>query len=201
MINREKNNMANTAFQTDPNYASLNEQSQNAADRHAHELATGMVAINRITTVHNQHVDQLCKDYLNGIVTDDQFQTQFNGIVAADPNIQNALRGENITHIGSNILLRLKEQRDLNALVANLENELGQYIVNGNLIHMQNMQSMVELYIRNYQKTPAFMSSFEKVVAGDANEKLRLRRSLAQQKAVMKMQIKNLTMSIDIINK
>jgi hypothetical protein len=65
---------------------------------------------------------------------------------------------------------------------------------------MQNMQSMVEIYIRNYQKTPAFMSTFENVVKGDLNARNRLKRSLAQQMAVMKMQIKNLTMSIDIIN-
>ena len=201
MINREKNNMANTAFQTDPNYAALNEQSQNAADRHAHELATGMVAINRITTVQNPQVDQLCKDYLNGTVTDAQFQTQFNTIVAADTNIQNALNGQNITHIGSNILLRLKEQLALNKLIEDLDTQLSQYIATGNQTHMHNMENLVEIYIRDYQNTPAFMASFEKVVGGDANEKLVLRRYLAQQKAVMKMQIKNLTMSIDIINK
>ena len=201
MMDREKNNISNTAFLTDPTYAALNEQSQNAADRHAHELATGMEAINRITTVNNPQVDQLCKDYLNGIVTDAQFQTQFNTIVAADTNIQNALNGQNITHIGSNILLRLKEQRDLNDLIGNLDNELGQYIANGNLIHMQNMQSMVELYIRNYQKTPAFMSTFEKFVWGDLNARNKLRWYLAHQKAIMKMQIKNLTMNIDIINR
>ena len=156
--------MANTAFLDDPAYSALNEQSQNAADRHAHELATGMAAINRITTVQNQQVDQLCKDYLNNLVNDAQFQTQFNTIVAGDTNIQNALDGENITHIGSNILLRLKEQKDLNALVANLDNQLSSYITTGNMIHMQNMQSMVERYIRGYQKTPAFIATFEKFV-------------------------------------
>jgi hypothetical protein len=160
MINREKNNMANTAFQTDPNYAALNEQSQNAADRHAHELATGMVAINRITTVQNPQVDQLCKDYLNGTVTDAQFQTQFNTIVAADTNIQNALNGQNITHIGSNILLRLKEQLALNKLIEDLDTQLSQYIATGNQTHMYNMENLVEIYIRDYQNTPAFMASF-----------------------------------------
>jgi len=164
MMDREKNNISNTVFLTDPTYAALNEQSQNAADRHAHELATGMEAINRITTVNNPQVDQLCKDYLNGIVTDAQFQTQFNTIVAADTNIQNALNGQNITHIGSNILLRLKEQRDLNDLIGNLDNELAAYIANPTNTRMNNMQNMVEAYIRNYQKTPAFMSTFEKFV-------------------------------------
>ena len=201
MMNREKNNIANTAFLTDPTYAALNEQSQNAADRHAHELATGMVAINRITTVHNPQVDQLCKDYLDGIVTDAQFQTQFNGIVAADPNIQNALNGQNITHIGSNILLRLNEQRDLNNLIENLDNELAAYIANPTNGRMNNMQNMVEAYIRNYQKTPAFMTDFEDFVWGDLNARNKLKRFLAQQKAVMKMQVKNLIMNIDIINK
>ena len=91
MINNEMNNMANTAFQTGAGYSALNEQSQNAADRHEHELATGMEAINKITTVHNQQVDQLCKDYLNNIINDDAFQQQFNQIIAADTNVQNAL--------------------------------------------------------------------------------------------------------------
>ena len=200
MMDREKNDISNTAFLTDPTYAALNEQSQNAADRHAHELATGMVAINRITTVHNPQVDKICKDYLNGIITDAQFQTEFNRIVAADANIQNALNGQNITHIGSNILLRLNEQRDLGVLFGNLENELSQYIADRNQIHVQSMQSMVELYIRNYQKTPAFMSLFENVVKGDINASNRMKKFLKQEMAVMKMQIKNLTMSIDIIN-
>ena len=160
----EMNAMARTAFQTEASYATLNEQSQNAADRHAHELATGMVAINRITTVHNPQVDKICKDYLNGIITDAQFQTEFNRIVAADANIQNALNGQNITHIGSNILLRLNEQRDLNNLIENLDNELAAYIANPTNGRMNNMQNMVEAYIRNYQKTPAFMTDFEDFV-------------------------------------
>ena len=200
MMDREKNDISNTAFLTDPTYAALNEQSQNAADRHAHELATGMVAINRITTVHNPQVDKICKDYLNGIITDAQFQTEFNRIVAADANIQNALNGQNITHIGSNILLRLNEQRDLGVLFGNLENELSQYIADRNQIHVQSMQSMVELYIRNYQKSPAFMSLFENVVKGNINASNNMKKFLKQEMAVMKMQIKNLTMSIDIIN-
>ncbi|MBQ2600473.1 hypothetical protein II582_03770 [bacterium] len=50
-----------------------------------------MEAINKITTVHNQQVDQLCKDYLNNIINDSQFQQQFNQIIANDANVQNAL--------------------------------------------------------------------------------------------------------------
>jgi hypothetical protein len=69
----------------------LNEQSQNAADRHKHELDTNMEAINQIATVHNPQVDQLCKNYLNNAVNDDQFQQQFNQIIANDANIQNIL--------------------------------------------------------------------------------------------------------------
>ena len=91
MINREMNNMANTAFQTGAGYGALNEQSQNAADRHKHELDTGMAAVNQLATVHNPQVDQLCKDYLNNVVNDAQFQQQFNTIIANDANIQNIL--------------------------------------------------------------------------------------------------------------
>jgi len=98
-MKNEMNNMANTVFQTNAAYATLNEQSQNAADRHAHELLTNMTAVNRITTVHNAQVDQLCKDYLNNVINDQVFQQRFNAIIAGDPNITATLRGQNITHI------------------------------------------------------------------------------------------------------
>ena len=91
MIRNEMNGMANTAFQRGAGYATLNDQSQNAADRHKHELDNNMEAINQIARVHNQQVDQLCRDYLNNRVTDDQFQDQFNQIIANDANIQNIL--------------------------------------------------------------------------------------------------------------
>ncbi|MBR7036776.1 hypothetical protein IKI14_02675 [bacterium] len=58
-----------------------------------------MAAVNRITTVHNPQVDQLCRDYLNNVVNDTTFQNRFNAIVDADTNIQSILIGNNITHI------------------------------------------------------------------------------------------------------
>ena len=160
-MKNEMNNMANTAFQTDPNYTTLNDQSQNAADRHAHELLTNMAAVNRITTVNNPQVDQLCKDYLNNIINDSTFQQRFNTIVAADANIQNALNGQNITHIGTNILLQLREQKALNTLITALDAQLNSYIATGNQINIQNMQNYVERFIKDYQKLPAFKATFE----------------------------------------
>ena len=201
MMKNEMKNMANTAFQTDAAYATLNEQSQNAADRHEHELLTSMDAVNRITTVHNVQIDQLCKDYLNGRETDSTFQTKFNTIVAADANIQNALNGQNITHIWTNIFLQLKEQKALNNLIHTLDWQLSQYITTGNAAYMHNMQNFVEQYIKDYQKTPAFMSTFEQFVNWNLNARNRLRAYLSHQKAIMKMQVTNLTMNIDILNK
>ena len=163
-MKNEMNNMANTAFQTNAAYATLNEQSQNAADRHSHELLTNMAAVNRITTVHNPQVDQLCKDYLNNLINDTTFQQRFNSIVAADTNIQNALNGQNITHIGTNILLQLKEQKALKALIEALDRELAQYIATSNDVNMNNMQDYVEHYIKDYQRLPAFKATFEQFV-------------------------------------
>ena len=193
--------MANTAFQTDAAYATLNDQSQNAADRHGHELLTNMEAVNRITTVHNPHVDQLCKDYLNGRETDSTFQTKFNTIVAADANIQNALNGQNITHIGTNILLQLKEHLALKDLIGKLDLQLAHYSATGNGTYKDNMEKFVEQYIRDYQKTPAFMAIFEPFIKSGIDTNKNLERYLKNQVAIMKMQITNLTMNIDILNK
>ena len=201
MMKNEMNNMANTAFQTGAWYSTLNDQSQNAADRHWHELLTGMAAVNRVMTVHNVQVDQLCKDYLNGRETDASFQQKFNTIVDADANIQNALRGNNITHIWTNILLQLKEQRALNTLINTLDGQLSRYIATGNVVYRNNMQNYVEQFIKDYQKTPAFMTVFENFVKWDLNARNRLRAYLSHQKAIMRMQITNLTMNIDILNR
>jgi len=51
-----------------------------------------MAAVNQLATVHNTQVDQLCKDYLNNVINDSQFQQQFNTIISNDANIQNILR-------------------------------------------------------------------------------------------------------------
>ena len=201
MMKKEMNNMANTAFQTNAAYATLNEQSQNAADRHSHELLTNMAAVNRITTVHNDEIDKLCKDYLNNLINDDRFQQRFNTIVAADTNIQNALNGQNITHIGTNILLQLKEQKALNTLIHTLDWQLTQYITTGNTVYMHNMQNYVEQYIKDYQKLPVFKATFEQFVNWNLNARNQLRRYLAHQKAIINMQITNLRMNIDIVNK
>ena len=203
MMKNEMNNMANTAFQTGAWYATLNEQSQNAADRHGHELFTNMAAVNRITTVHNDEIDKLCKDYLNNVINDDAtFQQSFNTIVAADTNIQNALNGQNITHIGTNILLQLKEQKALNTLIHTLNWQLSQYTTTGNNVYMHNMQSYVEKYIKDYQKLPAFKATFEQFLKWDLNARNSLKAYLdSHVKSIIKMQITNLRMNIDILNK
>jgi hypothetical protein len=127
MMKKEMKNMANTAFQTDAAYTTLNEQSQNAADRHGHELVTNMDAVNRLTSIHNRDIDQLCKDYLMNRINDTAFQQRFNQIIANDNDdisnrkIQDILNGQNITHIGTNILLQLKEQKALNTLIRTLD--------------------------------------------------------------------------------
>ena len=201
MMRGEMNGMARTAFQTGAWYATLNDQSQNAADRHGHELLTNMAAVNRITTVHNPQVDQLCRDYLNNVVNDTTFQNRFNAIVDADTNIQSILIGNNITHIWTNILLQLKEQKALNALINTLNTQLNQYIATSNPVYMNNMQNYVEQYIKDYQRTPAFMTTFENFVRWNLNARNQLRRYLSHQKAIMNMQITNLRMNIDILNR
>jgi hypothetical protein len=58
-------------------------------------------------------------------------------------------------------LLQLKEQKALNTLIRTLDCQLNSYIATGNPIHMHNMQNYVEQYIKDYQKLPAFRTTFE----------------------------------------
>ncbi|MBR7036775.1 hypothetical protein IKI14_02670 [bacterium] len=61
-------------------------------------------------------------------------------------------------------MLQLKEQKALNALINTLNTQLNQYIATSNPVYMNNMQNYVEQYIKDYQRTPAFMTTFENFV-------------------------------------
>lgn len=203
LIKQEMKSMQNTAFQRDAGYSELNEQSQHAADRHAFERMNNLEygkwgsVVNSFTTVHNAQIDQLCKNYLTQVppMIDEQFQDQFNTIVAADTNITTALSNNKITHIWTNILLTLQQERASEKLMEDVLTEL-----NTPNPSQWRMNNLIETYIKDFQTNPNFLTVYQNYLNNSINT-IQLKNHLIHQQTAMKMRVANLKMNIDIVNK
>lgn len=203
LIKQEMQSMQNTAFQRNAEYAELNEQSQHAADRHAFERMNNLAygkwgsVVNSLTTVHNAQIDQLCKDYLTQMppMTDEYFQDQFNTIVAADTNITTALSNNKITHIWTNILLTLQQEKASEKLMEDVLTEL-----NTSNPSQWRMNNLIETYIKDFQTNPNFLTVYQNYL-NNSIDTIQLKNHLIHQQAAMKMRVANLKMNIDIVNK
>ncbi|HRX63860.1 MAG TPA: hypothetical protein P5060_02015 [Candidatus Absconditabacterales bacterium] len=199
-IRREMNAIGRDAFTSD---SVINSKFSDAADRHELELQNSLDSVTKANTVafQNQQVNALCEQYLQGNVNDSTFETQFNAIIAADAGIQSALDGQDITHIGTNILLKLQQQRAKMQLNTNVEGEFNQYIATGSQVHLNNIDRYIENYIKTYQTNPDFMKDYEAYINAVPGARNRLQLFLKHQGAVMKMQAQNVRMNIDILVK
>jgi len=97
VIKQKMNAMAGKAFSVTGNAtsdAALNDKTGNATDRHELELQHTLDQVQKANTVtlQNPLVNNICKQYLQGTITEDQFHVQFNTIIDNDTNIQNILK-------------------------------------------------------------------------------------------------------------
>jgi len=95
MIKAKMNAMAGKAFSITGDAAkdaALNDKTGNASDRHEIELKHNLDMVQNKLTLQNPQVNNLCKQFLDGTITEAQFQPQFNAIIDGDAAIQAALR-------------------------------------------------------------------------------------------------------------
>ncbi|HKL44414.1 MAG TPA: hypothetical protein VJ892_03985 [Candidatus Absconditabacterales bacterium] len=199
-IKREMNAIGRDSFTGD---ATINSKFSDAADRHQLELKNNLDAVAKANTVafQNPQVNALCEQYLQGTINDARFETDFNAIIAADAIIQSALDGQDITHTGTNILLKLQQQRAKMQLNKDVENDFNNYISTGSQVHLTNINRHIENYIKTYQTNPDFMKDYEDFINAVPGARNRLQLFLRHQGAVMKMQTQNVRMNIDVLVK
>jgi len=200
MIKQKMKAMAGKAFAWDQ---WLNEKTGDASDRHELEMQHKLSEVKKANsvTLQNPLVNNLCKDYLNWIVNDSSFQTQFNAIVDNDSNIQSILKWQKITHIWTNILLKLKQQKAKMDLMNKVDTELNQYFVNNNQVHINNINKEIENYIKLYQTNPDFMKDYQDLINNVPWSRNKLQLYFQHQKATMKMQVENIKMNMNILVK
>lgn len=178
--------------------ASLDDKTENASDRHELELQHKLDKVEKANTVtlQNAQVNDLCKEYLKGAITEAQFQKDFNTVIEADANIQKVLKDEKITHIGTNVLEKLKQQKASWDLINKIDTEFTKRVVNTTLVNKEITQ-----YIKDYQKNPEFMKEYKDFVDGVPWAKNKLEKYFNHQKSIMMMKATNFKMNIDILVK
>ena len=166
MIKEKMNKLAWKAFSMD---ASLDEKTEKSSDRHELELLNNMDKINKENSValENPQINQLCKDYLEWKVSEDNFKILFNQHVDADANIQNVLKNaklpekKKITHIWTNILEKLKLQKAASNLMSAVNTEFDAYINDKQDLHIDNINKLIEDYIKDFQKNTKFLDDYK----------------------------------------
>ena len=183
----------------------LDEKTWDASDRHSLELEHKLDKVNKENTValENPQINQLCKDYLEWKVTEDNFKILFNQHVDADVNIQNIIKNaklpekKKMTHIWTNILEKLKLQKASSDLMSKANTEFEAYINDKQDSHINNINKFIEDYIKDFQQNPKFLWDYQEFLSNKDPSKLKL--FFKHNEAIMKMQIKNLKVKIDVL--
>ena len=201
MIKSKMDAMAGKAFSETGDRAkdlALNDKTGDASDRHALELEHTLDKVEKANTVtlQNVQVNDICKQYMNGTLTEEQFQTKFNAIIDADANIKNILKWQKITHIGTNILLKLNQQKAYKELIEKMDIEFNKITPDTNIINTE-----IAKYIKEYQNNPLFMQDYQDFINNVPGARNKLHQYLNHQKSVMQMQTNNIKMKMDILVK
>lgn len=202
MIKEKMNKLAWKAFSMD---ASLDEKTEKSSDRHELELLNNMDKINKENSValENPQINELCKDYLQWKVSEDNFKILFNQHVDADVNIQNIIKNaklpkkQKMTHIWTNILEKLKLQKASSDLMYSVNTEFDAYINDKQDVHIDTINKLIEDYIKEFQQNPKFLDDYKNFLKDKDPSKLKL--FFQHNQAIMKMQIKNLKVKIDVL--
>ena len=93
-------------------------------------------------------VDALCKAYLlNASLTDAQFEKQFNAIVAKNPSVKKALK-KNVDYSASNILLKLRAEKQYRVLINNIGNAVQSYAAKPDAaVYTSTVKNYVDAYV------------------------------------------------------
>ena len=189
----------------------LNDLVSHAADRHDLEVKqwwTWIYGTKLQDTLSGSDLDSLqdlCQEYLTTWLSDAEFQERFNSWLSR-PVIQGKIKNKlwnwvNAPHLGTNILLKLKEQKDHLELIKNIQRKIESSITDGT-DPTTDVENLIDNYIDTYKKNPAiferFMEFKEDKNLDDAKNKFNL--YLNHQKGLMKTRFNNVNISLGLLS-
>lgn len=166
----------------------LNNTLVHATNRHETEKQLWLWNIEWTEVIDIPEVNQLAQDYIEGETDDSAFEARFNELLQHNDVLSTSVK--DISHLGTNILQKLKVEKAQYQLVS----ELAQTLEAGT--STEQVQAKIEEFLKNYQKTPDFL----KDIQADLNEKNleKLKSYFKHQKAIRAMALKNLKMKLSV---
>lgn len=162
-----------------------------AAARHASEHQNGLSTINKqAELVSIPEVNILARDFVEGMIDEVSFQTNFNALLDQNPQIKQALN--QMQYKGTDILQNLKFEKEQYQLVT----ELAQTLETGG--NISQVSAKIEAFIQKYQKNPDFLKAISSDL--DENGVEKLKKYFKHQSALRKAALKNLEVKISILN-
>ena len=194
----------------------IDTHTQNAADRHELEQSKWLDAdiknIDESSKIiyTNTKIDDLCKRYMQSYwvtpggasMSDSEFQTKFNEILEEDTDLKDELKKANVTHMWTNILLKMKQKCARKDLIGFVSKELGEYNRESSDVHINNINIKIQNYIKEFQDNSEKLLKVYNDYLTDKNnpDKIKdLREYLDHQKAVMALTTNNIKIKLDIV--
>lgn len=209
---RVKKKLADISWKAFTWDTAIDAHTQNAADRHELEKLNWLDAdiknIDETSAVVYQsaEINDLCKNYLQSWWTtpmsDADFQTKFNEILERDANLKDELNKANVTHMWTNILLKMKQKCARKDLIAQVSNNFEEYDRTKSNVYLDNINIAIENYIKQYQDSSKdLMTVYNDYLTdkSDATKIDALRNYLNHQKSVMALTTNNIKIKLDII--
>lgn len=212
-IKKQLDSMSWKAFTWD---TTIDTHTQNAADRHELEQSKWLDAdiknIDESSKIiyTNTKIDDLCKRYIQSYwvnpggasMSDSEFQTKFNEILEGDTDLKDELNKANVTHMWTNILLKMKQKVARKDLIGQVSNNLNEYDRTKSDIYINNIDTAIQNYIRNYQdNSKDLMNVYNDYLwdKSDATKLNNLKNYLSHQQSVMALTTNNIKIKLDII--
>jgi hypothetical protein len=82
-------------------------------------------------------------------MNDAQFEQRFNVLVKANPRLNDAIETNNMNHIASNLLLKLRNQREYRIMINGISKQLESLIAGTitNAAYESNVRAIVNTYV------------------------------------------------------
>lgn len=209
---RVKKKLADISWKAFTWDTAIDAHTQNAADRHELEklkrLDADIKNIDETSAVvyQNSEINDLCKKYIQTRwvtpMSDSEFQTKFNQILERDANLKDELNKANVTHMWTNILLKMKQKVARKDLIGQVSNNLNEYDRTKSDIYINNINTAIQNYIRNYQdNSKDLMNVYNDYLwdKSDATKLNNLKNYLSHQQSVMALTTNNIKIKLDII--
>lgn len=183
----------------------IDDQIWNAADRHQLEKENALnTDINDIIRAYeNRHINELCKKFLEWSVNENQFQNEFNRILESDTALQGELEHANISHMWTNLLIRMKQKKEWKTLINVVETHINHYTSwTWTDSDIDNINTAIQNYIKQYQDNSQELLNVYNDYLNDKTNPAKLedlKRYLSHQKAVMSLSTNNIKIKLDII--